>query len=1160
MPTPEAMDGHAPDGRKRMKTEHDIASISPGTRGKSYGAAVLALVLGMAVSVSAFFVVRSWEDHGVEMELGKGGHHRISALAEVMQSSFMVLESIRAFYCASETVEREEFQAFVKPLLSNRLSIHALEWIPRVPAPHLDAFETTAREEGFPGFRVTERSAQGEMVRAGRRGEYFPVHYVEPCQGNESAPGFDLASDPICKKALDEARDSGAMVATGRLTLVQEHDEQFGVLVVLPVYRKGVSVGSVAERRQHLLGFALGVFRLDHMAESALRYFRQEEIMVFLYDMSAQQGERRLLFLSHGVEDGKPWEDADGAVHRERFSCSHSFDVAGRTWTVVCIPTARFISSLRTFKPWITLASLLLCSIVLGIYFFLNARHRTQLAEAYRNLRGEIEERTRIQASLSESEERFLEMANSIREVFWLFDLDEGSVIYVSPAYEEIWGRSIENLYDGYNEWDDSIHPDDRSIAQESFAKIVETGGGEFREYRIIRPDGAVRWIQDRGFPITGTDGRVGRIAGIAEDITERKRVEEALQKSEALLRETQALTRVGGWQYDVASGRFAGTDEIYRIHEVPLDYEPADLEAWCEFYHPQDRPVFRRAFMKTLESGQPHDLESRFITATGKNLWVRTTARAIFEGGKVVRINGNIRDITARKQVEQALRESEERFRTLVEHAPDGVLVFDVESDRFVQVNESISRLLGYERDEFLCRNWLDISAPTQADGAPVAHGALRLQKEALEGHTAVGEWIFIHADGREILTELRLTRLPSSDRTQVRASVTNIGDRRRLEIRLSQAQRMEAIANLAGGIAHEFNNALSAIVGNMELLEMELPKDMAMDEYLDPMKISVTHMTALTNQLLAYARGGKFHDKTISLSDFVRDAFPPIRHSIDPPVQIKTDLPRDIRAVRADTTQMQMVLSAVLQNASEAVDKDGCITVSVGNEDVDEETAAEHPGLKPGSYVCLTIEDNGKGMDTETKSRIFEPFFTTKFQGRGLGMAAVYGIVKNHDGWISVESKFGEGTVVRIFLPAVSALIDTPTASGGELDMGTGTILLIEDEKMVREVNRKLLETLGYHVLEAETGTEAVRIAETFDGDIGLALLDIVLPDFGGKDLYPLLMKARPDLRVVVCSGYSLDGPAQQILDAGAQDFLQKPFSVAELSAKLKKGLSSR
>jgi len=326
--------------------------------------------------------------------------------------------------------------------------------------------------------------------------------------------------------------------------------------------------------------------------------------------------------------------------------------------------------------------------------------------------------------------------------------------------------------------------------------------------------------------------------------------------------------------------------------------------------------------------------------------------------------------------------------------------------------------------------------------------------------------------------------------------------------------------------------------------------------------MKESAHRMAHLTSQLLAYARGGKYNVQTMSLAKFVTDTIPLIKHTLNPDVRVETDLPPDVSAVKADPTQMQMVFSSIVTNSNEAIDPPGRIRISTRNVELDEAFIKDHPGLKPGPHVCLSIEDDGKGMDEETTGRIFEPFFTTHFVGRGLGMASAYGIVTNHDGAITVDSEPGEGTVVKIYLPAVEEKVEEKVVPEPKVEPvgGKGTILVIEDEEPLLKMNRQILERLGYRVLEAMTGEEAVELAKTFDGQIDLALLDIKLPDIPGDKVYPLIMEARPNLKVIVCSGYAIDGPAQEILDAGAEGFVQKPFLISTLAEKLKEVLEGR
>jgi two-component system, cell cycle sensor histidine kinase and response regulator CckA len=509
------------------------------------------------------------------------------------------------------------------------------------------------------------------------------------------------------------------------------------------------------------------------------------------------------------------------------------------------------------------------------------------------------------------------------------------------------------------------------------------------------------------------------------------------------------------------------------------------------------------------------------------------------------------VHDITERRRVEDNLRESEFKFRNLFELSPQAIALIDGDTGRLVDVNDVFCELVKYTKEEVLRRTLEEIISNTEEDG-----------KRFLKELKALGEIQGTEVDFRikdgSILNTLIFARIIKIAGQDFMITIfANITDRKQLQDRLQNARKMEAIATLAGGVAHEFNNALAAIMGNLELFQLDLPDDRNIIKYYKPMMDSTRRMCNLTSQLLAYARGGKYQPKRISLNDLVKDALPVIRSTIDHSISVETEFSRDIYHVNTDFTQMQMLLSAVVANAVEAIEEEGNIVIITRNEKVDEDFARQHPDLKPGRYTCLIIKDNGKGMDPETSVRMFEPFFTTKLQGRGLGMAAVYGIVKNHDGWIWVDSKLGKGTTIHIYLPAMGVNVEEKDEEKIELTEGTGTLLIIEDDKEVMEVSRAMAKKIGYHVLEAETGQEAVDIAWTFDGQIDLAMLDIVLPDMRAEKVYELIMEARPELKVIVYSGYSINGPAQEILDAGAQCFIQKPYTFKALSNKLKEVL---
>jgi signal transduction histidine kinase len=377
------------------------------------------------------------------------------------------------------------------------------------------------------------------------------------------------------------------------------------------------------------------------------------------------------------------------------------------------------------------------------------------------------------------------------------------------------------------------------------------------------------------------------------------------------------------------------------------------------------------------------------------------------------------------------------------------------------------------------------------------------------------------------------------------------------RYERQLQQAQKLEAIATLAGGIAHEFNNALSAVVGYFELLKLDFLENEKVLQDIEYIQPSIERMSDLTSQLLAYAQGGKYCPQKISINNFVLEALPTIQPALSQSIGIDLDLLPDIWLIEADILQMQMVLAAILTNACEAIDGKGRIQISTQNVIIDEDISQDAPELSDSRYVSLAIEDNGRGMDESTRQRLFEPFYTTKFQGRGLGMAAVYGIIRNHGGWIKVDSEIGRGARIRIYFPIVDEVPLQDKRSGASVALGTETILLVEDDDVVVDISQKILTRLGYQTLVAKTGEEAIKIIKNTDEKFDLVLLDMKLPDIDGKIVYSTLKETRSDTNVIIFSGYSLDGPVQEILDAGADGFVQKPFSLSTLSTQIREVL---
>lgn len=496
------------------------------------------------------------------------------------------------------------------------------------------------------------------------------------------------------------------------------------------------------------------------------------------------------------------------------------------------------------------------------------------------------------------------------------------------------------------------------------------------------------------------------------------------------------------------------------------------------------------------------------------------------------------------RREITEELLTIRKHTDTILEHISEGIVEI-TRDGRIIFVNAAAVTLFSLSEERMLNTHVGDIFVERD-----------RSRVEALMEATVVTPHVGIDnplttLNGKEALIDA--IPVERKDSESLVLIVDDISERKRIEAQLQEAQKMETVATLAGGIAHEFNNALSGIIGNIDLLNLHLPESEDIRKYTRAMGTSADRMVNLTSQLLAYAKGGKYQPRDIALNKFIEDAIPIIQYGIDPKIRVEVVPSPGTIEVRADVTQMQMVLSAILANASESIDEGGHIKISYDIENIDSEFVRHHPGLAPGTYVCVTVEDNGEGMDDEVRARIFEPFYSTKFPGSGLGMASVWGIISAHDGWVSVYSELGEGTVVRVYLPARGSKVEEHKAPAVEVIEGTGTILIVEDEEVVMDIGVSMLRRLGYSPLAAKTGGEAIDLAKTFDGHIDAALLDVKLPDMRGHNVYPAIMETRPDLKVIVCSGYDLDGPAHEIVEAGAQDFIQKPYTLASLSEKL-------
>jgi len=520
---------------------------------------------------------------------------------------------------------------------------------------------------------------------------------------------------------------------------------------------------------------------------------------------------------------------------------------------------------------------------------------------------------------------------------------------------------------------------------------------------------------------------------------------------------------------------------------------------------------------------------------------------------GKPVGMIGTIRDITERKQAENKLKASEERFHSIFSNIPN-IAVQGYDCDRKVTFwNKASEKLYGYSQDEAINNQLEDLIIPPE-----MKENIISMIQNWHENNVSIpnGELVLMKKDRSPVQVYSSHVMIEKSNGEKEMFCIDlDITERKQAEKIMLKASRMEATATLAGGIAHDFNNLMVGVLGYADLLRMQYDTEPGAMDMLNTIADSARKAGELAQQLLAFARGGKYQPKTMNLNDTVQETLRLNERSFPPRIRIERDIEPDLLNINADPTQMNQVVTNLCINAVEAIEKNGRIIITTRNIDIDAKFAALHPSLKAGRYVYISVEDTGCGMDKTTLSKVFEPFFSTKFQGRGLGLAAVYGIIKNHDGYISAYSEVGTGTAFKVYLPATES--EAPPEQKPEITTPSGneTILVIDDEAVVLNTAMNILESFGYHVLLAVNGQEAVDIVQNFDGEIHLALLDMGMPILGGAETFPLIKKARPDIKVIICSGYELDAAAQALLDAGADAFVQKPFRMEKLAREIRK-----
>jgi PAS domain S-box-containing protein len=515
---------------------------------------------------------------------------------------------------------------------------------------------------------------------------------------------------------------------------------------------------------------------------------------------------------------------------------------------------------------------------------------------------------------------------------------------------------------------------------------------------------------------------------------------------------------------------------------------------------------------------------------------------------------------VNKRRAADDALRESEEKYRTILESIEEGCFETDMDGNLTFFSNPFL-KILGYSRDELLGGNTSAYTSPDTA--ASMERITVRLRETGKPEN--VTDYDVIRKDGTNLSLELSVSLLKDQDGLPMgyRGVLRDVSERKKteeekhkLESQLQQAQKMESIGTLAGGIAHDFNNILMGIQGNASLMLLKIESDHPNYEKIKNIETYVQNGTELTKQLLGFARRGKYLIRATDLNEII-DKSSSLFARTKKEIRVHATLLEDLWPAEVDRGQIEQVLLNLYVNAWQAMANGGDLYLQTENVILDRSYVKPYK-VEPGRYIKISVSDTGVGIDKETQERIFEPFFTTKEMGRGtgLGLASVYGIIKSHGGYINVYSEQEKGTVFTIYLPASQKAVSSEKETGPTtIIKGSGAILLIDDEKMILDVGIELLEELGYTVQSAMSGQEAIDIFQKDRGKFDLVIMDMIMPEMGGGETFDRLKKIDPDVKVLLSSGYSINGQATKILRRGCDGFIQKPFNMNQLAEKVQK-----